>query len=52
MFCQSTQCVIIEDGLNLVIYSLTKGEFLSKGPSVLETKALLEALDVLEWEVL
>lgn len=52
MFCNATQCIIIEDGLSLVIYSLTKGEFISRGSNVLEVKALLEALSVLEWEVI
>ena len=52
MFCNATQCIIIEDGLNLVVYSLTKGEFINRGPNNLEVKALLEALEVLEWEVL
>lgn len=52
MFNRATQCVIIEDGLSLVIYSLTRGEFLSRGPNKLEIKALLEAINILEWEII
>lgn len=48
-FNQATQCVIVDNSMYIVIYSLTRGIFLKEGPDALEKEALLKALEVLEW---
>ena len=51
-YIQSTQSIWAVDGPCEAIYSLQKGEFVLRGDDALEKAVLLEALNILEWEVI